>query len=333
MNSVATHVPDAVRYVVLIDDPGSFIVDSNENFRVVRPGELQLPRYRALAFGLDPASLCFAVKPHAARHLRRRHPGATVVYFDSDTRLYRHPRELIAAAASATVVLTPHLVDPASNCPTQRETMQSGAYNGGVFAVGSGADTDAFLDWWHAQMADPANVQAAWNHDQGWLNLVPAFFPNTCLMRDFGYNVAFWNLHERPMSIDSAGCIRTGTEPLVFFHFSYFDSSRPNFLAAKFGLTPPNQIVHELLSNYAAELNAAGAAQCAAWGTELSRFRNGRPISALHRRYFRERLWATLPESADPFDPAMNLPAAGLKSLYRADHWLTRAVRRLRGVG
>lgn len=331
MDSVREHIPEALRYVVLADNPGTAFDVKGEIFSVISPRELAFPRHRALAFALDPASFCYALKAFSAQHLRRAHPDAVVIYFDSDTALYARPTELIDATSSHPVVLTPHLLEPMRNAPAKCETMRSGAYNGGLFAVAASPRAGEFLDWWHAQLCIPDNVHADWNHDQGWLNLVPGFFPDAKILRHPGYNVAFWNLHERPLTEGLGGELRAAGERLVLFHFSYFDTRRPDLLVARFGISPPNDIVRALLARYAQQLKEAGESECTGWGTELRTFQDGRPITSQHREYFRQRFWNHIPADADPFDPTFTSGGlTGLKSLYRADHWLTRALRRLR---
>lgn len=330
MASVAHYLPEAQRFVVLADNPARFIQPAHEGFTLVTPAELEVPRYRAMAFALDPASLCYALKACSARYLQQRCHASTL-YFDSDTRLYARPDELINRLGQHPFILTPHLIDPKLNAPAKVETMRSGAFNGGVFAAAYSKAADDVLNWWHAQLWVPDNVQASWNHDQGWLNLIPPFFPDVYILRDAGYNVAFWNLHERRFA-QTDQRYSVNEVPLVVFHFSYFDARQPEFLAARFRLAPPNIAVSTLLQHYAGQLIASGEAECSSWGTDLSRFRNGRPLTSRHRAYFRDRLWNVLPDDADPFDPKLAVPGLrGLKSLYNSDHWLTVAIRRWRG--
>ena len=336
MKGVERHLPHARRYMVMADHPGDFVDAAQERFTIVSPTDLARPYYRALAFALDPASLCFALKAAAARHLRSLHPTSPVLYFDSDTQLYAEPTTLVAAAQQYPVVLSPHVLDPRLNAPGNRETMRSGAFNGGLFAVGNSPIGDEFLAWWEAQLSIPENVQSTWNHDQGWLNQVPALFPDTHILRHPGYNVAFWNLHERAVHRDACGDYHVGVHPLVHFHFSFFDPVQPHLLAGSVSpfFPAPNAAVQSLLIGYAQDLDAAGAAECRRWGTELTTFRDGRPITAFHRKYFLERLWHQLPPASDPFDPRLAVPGmTGLKSVYQADHVLVRTLRSLRQWG
>ena len=64
--------------------------------------------------------------------------------------------------------------------------------------------------------------------DQHWMVFVPIFFRDYTLVdKYFGYNVAYWNLHERKVS-ETNGKYFINDEPLVFFHFSGYGINKPD---------------------------------------------------------------------------------------------------------
>ncbi len=333
MRSVAEHLPGARQTVFLIDEPAGRFDPAGEAFEILPATGTALSRYRQRAFAFSAAELCFVLKPFCAEFLLGRDTPEIVLYLDADTQLLAPPVELLSTARTHGVALTPHLTDPARNTRTALPTMRSGVFNGGVFAVSRGSLATAFLSWWGRQLAEPVNISADWNHDQGWLALVPSLFPAYGLLRHSGYNVAFWNLHERDITTAADGALLANGLPLVLFHFSYFDPALPDRLTGRMqtNFPDPNALVLGLLARYAALLHECGRTACRRWSYGYGAFTDGTPVTAAHRRYFKQRLFGHLPENADPFDPELRVPGlTGLKSLYHAGHPVTRTIRRLR---
>jgi len=62
--------------------------------------------------------------------------------------------------------------------------------------------------------------------DQKWMDLVPGFFPDHKILHEPGYNAAYWNLHERPLTQKDGEWMADG-QPLHFFHFSGYNAFDP----------------------------------------------------------------------------------------------------------
>jgi hypothetical protein len=60
--------------------------------------------------------------------------------------------------------------------------------------------------------------------DQRWLDLAAASSQLIGVMRDPGFNVAYWNLHERALRRNGLDKWTVNDSPLKFFHFSGYDS-------------------------------------------------------------------------------------------------------------
>jgi hypothetical protein len=77
------------------------------------------------------------------------------------------------------------------------------------------------LDWWHNRVIAFASMN--WFEgqftDQKWADFFPAYF-NVLIMQHRGYNLATWNIDERPLSQLANGQIFANDKPLVFVHFS-----------------------------------------------------------------------------------------------------------------
>lgn len=326
--SVAAHVPEASRALVLADSAESYFDPRAEPFKIIAGESLGLTNYRNLAFAMDAMTLCCLLKPVAASHLIGT--GASkVIYLDSDSLLYARPDALLAALDERPHLLSPHLLSAAQNSAMAVTTMRSGAFNGGLFAVNDSEPARRFLAWWQANTSSPQKMRVEWSHDQGWLNHVPALFPEGVILRHPGYNVACWNLHEREV-VGNASAARVNGEPLVMFHFSHFDRHLPRALTGRLqtSFAAPNDTVQALLADYAEKLASSGADTCERWPYEYGCFSDGKRIRAEHRYYFQDRIAAHLPAGADPFDANLRVKGfGGLTSLYHADHAATRLIR------
>lgn len=336
MTSVQQHLPEAERWIAIVDSPEPYVQARHECANILGPEEFDFPAYRALSFELDPISLCCAAKPIAAKAIRRRSRARKLVYFDSDTLLLSRPASLLAALDTHPIVLTPHVLFPEHNRPMDFGTMRSGAYNGGVFALDAHPDAARFLDWWEGNSTRSGALTGDFWHDQGWLNHVPALFASVAVLRDPGCNVAFWNMHERDVTFDPAsGRFFARGEPLTLVHFSHFNRRLPCSLTGrmKTGCEPPPALL-KLAALYADLLEAAGAAECEKWPYGHGSFSDGKRVTPWHREYFKTQIRDHLPSDANPFDASLRLAGfRGLRSLYRADHPIARVLCKLRNYG
>ncbi|MEM9840916.1 MAG: glycosyltransferase family 4 protein, partial [Pseudomonadota bacterium] len=159
----------------------------------------------------------------------------------------------------AELILTPHALAPLDDGydPDDRRIMQTGAYNLGFAALRSSPETSTLLDWWadHMRTRCVSNLPGGLFVDQKFMDMAPAFVSHTDILRHKGYNVAYWNLHERPVAL-IGGQWMAGDMPLILFHFSGVDRNDPSvfskhqnrYSAASIGAA------QELLDHYQSEL-------------------------------------------------------------------------------
>ncbi len=296
MQSVAEHHPDAPRYLILADreqgDPT--LVDAP--FTTIPADALALPDFDAFAFRYTIMEFNTAIKPYAFAELRRRHPGTGILYLDPDILVVEPLVEVEAAFANgALAVLTPHLLDPIHDDrhPGERAILGSGTYNCGFVAIGSHVEADRLIAWWadRLEFGAVSDIAAGLFTDQKWVDLVPGLFPDVHILRDEGYNLAYWNLSQRPVS-RRGGRWYAAERPLAFVHFSGVDLDRP----ARFSKHQDRHTqatigqLRPLYARYLALLEANGHAVHRAKPYAFGRFADGEPICdpvrAVYRRYF-----------------------------------------------
>lgn len=334
MDSVRANIGESDRYVFLCDPSRGQLTPESEPASIMEPDVLtEFADRDDLRFLIPPGGLCCVLKSLAAKFLTRTGKYDFIIYLDADTLVLHRPEGLIQALDNHSIVLTPHLLDGERFPQMDVNTMKSGAYNAGVFAINASSDAAHFLDWWSQNMLDPDKMDYLWNYDQGWLNLAPAVCSGVHILKDHGCNVAFWNLHERKISVGADEQIFAGSTPLSIFHFSFFDWKTPEQLAGRFndgGAIVPEP-VKQLQKEYAKKLTAAGVEDAEEWDYPYSKFSDGHPINDYHRAYYRQHLRSRLTPKQSPFDANLHLEGfSGLRSLRNADHPLVRSIRKIR---
>jgi glycosyltransferase involved in cell wall biosynthesis/SAM-dependent methyltransferase len=308
-NSVSTHHKGERLQVLVIDvEPATDY--STEPFDLISPVELGLPQdeFQKMAAMYEVTELATAVKPWLLGLLLERGAMA-VVYLDPDTELYSDLSQLGALAVANDIVLIPHTLRPIPEDglrPTPTDVSQSGVYNLGFLAVGAGARP--FLDWWSTRLSRDCVVapEEGLFVDQRLMDFVPGYFRHH-VHRDAGYNVAYWNLHERSVSWTGQGYEVAG-EPLRFFHFSGYDARFPDQLSKHQEPNPRTRLAEQpdlarLCSEYGDRLLAAGYLEAIARPYALGRSASGLPLDRRVRRLYRSALIASERDAATPPPP------------------------------
>jgi hypothetical protein len=222
------HHPDWELWLCLSDvEPEGFIFDvAAEPFdHVVRIGELGIKNLDAWMFEHDIVELCTAVKGKMLCHLLGL--GAEkVIYLDPDIAVFSSLKEIEDNLDVYDVVLTPHQLDPDTEpsaiADNELASLKYGIYNLGFLAVANRSEGNRFAAWWRDRLLAYCfdDVPNGLFTDQRWCDHVPAMFERVLVQRNPGYNVASWNLSQRPITITLEGDIRVAGRPLGFFHFT-----------------------------------------------------------------------------------------------------------------
>lgn len=185
-----------------------------------------------LAFKYDITEFSTSLKPWIALDLLKF--SEKVVFLDPDTCLFSSLDRLSELLDEKEIILTPHYItpEPASDLGM----MRFGSFNLGFFAVRKTPEAIRFLEWWSDRCLESCcfETQFGLSTDQKWVTIAPCFFPTLYISFDLGYNVAFWNMHERVIdAAEETGYVVNGKYALVFFHFSAFDEKNPQFLSKR----------------------------------------------------------------------------------------------------
>ncbi|MBS1627319.1 MAG: hypothetical protein JSR09_10480 [Bacteroidetes bacterium] len=203
-----------------------------------------------------------ALKPFFANYLIEKYNPEMVVYLDSDIYVYQSFHIIEEFLQEKSIVLTPHFLTPITDnlLPRERDILRSGLYNAGFIALKINDISKQFLTWWSNHLIDECyyNFAEGMGVDQTWLNLVPLFFNEVYIAKNKGLNVAYWNLHERTLSIKNNTVVINETEPLIFLHISGYKFETPEILSRhqnRFDLKKL-PVLFQLLSEYQEKVKA-----------------------------------------------------------------------------
>ncbi len=208
------------------------------------------------------------------------------------------------------VVLSPHNLHPLptdARLPDRFTMLKAGMFNGGLLAVGRSGT--GFLDWWAEQLRRDGihEPQDGMHGDQRWLDFVPTYFDHH-ILRDPTFNVAYWNLHERPTNWDGDSlCL--GHRRVRSFHYSGLLDDTPWLLSQFMGDVPRTELrdlpaVARACRRYLEQLRAAGIDADSALGYRFAAAADGTPVDRRARRLWREQLLAAESDATGRTAPA-----------------------------
>lgn len=197
--------------------------------------EIKHPKLSELIKKYSIIELNTAVKPYCFQYLFSTLNFKNLIYIDPDICFYNSISIVFHHLSSHAIVVTPHIMNPIMDDfqPTDVHTLRGGVFNFGFLGLSYSDETKAFLYWWRDRVENFGYADFSQNrfYDQIWGNYIPCFYNNVSIIKDFGYNVANWNLHERLIElVENPRHYLVNNSSLIFFHFSGFDLSKPNVL-------------------------------------------------------------------------------------------------------
>ena len=206
--------PEHKIYVLFIDDNAK----NSRYFQSINLKELKnVSDLKSMLFKYDVTEFSTAIKPYFLDHLIDKDNPLKLIFFDPDIVIFRPIKLILNKLDEHDAVLVPHITEPYSdtNLPNESDFLRVGLYNLGFVAFRVNSDTKKFIRWWSNKLKDQC-FSAPEKHqftDQKWMDFAPSYL-NTYIIRDSGYDVAYWNLHQYIGNISPSD--------IVFFHFSGF---------------------------------------------------------------------------------------------------------------
>lgn len=284
-------------FSILIIDANQIEFKRLDQFKYFSPTDLDLDEkiFNNMTLYYTVTELATALKPSALKMLFRNGCDQ-VIYLDPDIQVFGHFSELKTLVNENSIVLTPHNLQPLPRDglrPTEADILSSGTFNLGFIGMSKSVNSLQMLDWWEERLrfdsiSDPAEMLFT---DQRWVDLVPSYFDFKLLTHP-GYNLAYWNLHERVLSEKNNQTL-VNDKDLKFFHFSGYRPETP-WILSKYVANKPrvvissNKVLGKLCSQYSDKLISAGWTKEGDVEYGYSKLTSGREIPCSLRRLYRE---------------------------------------------
>ncbi len=233
--SFREHNPGGTCWTLVIDDQGGEVDPAGEPFTVVRPEQLGIEQWHQMTAGYNVLELSTAVKPWLLRYLLNEQGVERVAYFDPDIQVFDSVQEVDDLLREHPLVVNPHLTAPMprdGHKPAETDILVAGSFNLGFAGFAAGPKTDELLAWWSERLATDCLVapERGYFVDQRWMDFAPGLVEGFFILRDPGYNLAYWNLAGRDLR-RRGNRYEVDGRPLRFYHFSGFDPERPHLLS------------------------------------------------------------------------------------------------------
>jgi hypothetical protein len=227
----------AYKFIIgLVDRKNPAIDYSKIPYEILEVENIGISNFTDLYRRYNIIELNTAVKPFFFKYLFNNEVNLSgVIYLDPDILVYSTFKDLEQELETSEIIITPHFTTPLNDDKIQSEEdfLNSGLYNLGFIAVKKSSEGSKMIDWWAERLFSKAFIdfKRGLFTDQIWINFVPLFFHNVRILNNQGYNVAYWNLHERKIKSQGKEYYINTSVPLVFFHFSGYNPLVPSILS------------------------------------------------------------------------------------------------------
>jgi glycosyltransferase involved in cell wall biosynthesis len=297
--SYAEFHPDARTWVLVIDETEGYLDDpAGEPFELLTPADCGVEHFERMAALYTVLELSTAVKPWLLRTLLARPELDRVAYVDPDIEFHGSMEGVDRLLDHHHVIVTPHITDPMPRDdarPSETELLMSGSFNLGFIGLHEGGDTERLLDWWAERLETDCIIapEKGYFVDQRWMDFSPGLVESFYVLRDPGYNVAYWNLPSRELR-RRGDRITVNGSPLRFMHFSGYDPDARTQLSKHQDrvLALEGTVLRRLADRYGDRLQAAGYDDVKSWPYTWGSLPGGIELDAGMRQAFRDAVLA-----------------------------------------
>jgi len=245
-DSFTNHNPNYLFFIIIVDKPldeNGYGITTQKNIRILPISDVidykilssLINKYNIIELNTSVKASCFKyfIKNYSASEI--------IFYLDPDIMVFNSFIDLEKKLHEYNILLTPHLVTPSikyNNNNLEKSLLGVGVYNLGFIGINNNSESDNFIDWWEDRLFKVGYIDPI-NHyfvDQKWADFVPSYFNKVYIIRELGYNMAPWNIHERYITEYSNKNITINNEfKLYFFHFSKYYYKNKDVISDGYG--------------------------------------------------------------------------------------------------
>jgi hypothetical protein len=280
-------------YLLLADElPAQFQLENEPFDEVVEAKDLHIPDFERWLFKHRIVEACTAVKPFMLQYLLAK-GYEQVMYFDPDIALFFPLTEMLAEFDTASILLTPHQCKPETSDEAVKDneicSLKHGVFNFGYVGVQNDANGKAYAQWWadRCYFACFEDIAGGNFTDQKWNDLTPVFFDGVQILKSPTYNVATWNYTQRDIQGTPEEGFTVDGMPLIFHHFTGYDSGAHHLMLDKYGKGMP--ATKDLSEWYENACQHFAQEDLAAVPWIYGCYDNGEAIAPHHRKIYRDR--------------------------------------------
>lgn len=303
--SVQKQKVDCDFYIILADTKREISAPSC-SAKILWIEDLDYPNLKRNAFRYNVIEFNTAIKPWVLMYLTEQYEKS--FYLDPDMCVFSNLEELFAIQEYHNITLTPHQLTPyrGSGRPNDQDLLRFGAFNLGYLGTKRSKTTLDFLKWWDEKLQAACFYEPSigLGVDQKWIDLAPTLFEGIHIIRDPGYNIAFWNLHERHISLQNDKPTVNKEHPVHIGHFSSFVQENTSAIANKqtrhtAGSRPDFELLTKAYSKILNEAPKLTEKTSTEYG--YSTFSDGKLITPSLRRFY-THIEIHEDKEADPFE-------------------------------
>jgi glycosyltransferase involved in cell wall biosynthesis len=265
--TLARHQPGWPLTVLVMPGLRPELHDGDEPFEVLVPGDLEFP-LRGLLERAPVSALAALLRPLLAAELQAR--GAERVLVLAPDADLRGPLEALSAGLDEhPALLVPRLtgrLPQDGKRPDGGDLLDAGEIDDELVAVrGDQAGRD-FVTWWKDRAFEAAEAAARLKAPTDAVRLAASplgaaerVFEGLGRIEDPGYDVSYWNLHERPLGM-ADGELTAARRPVRLLRWAGFRPDRPWWLSEQGSrtLVLDDPVLSSLVRRRAEALEAAG---------------------------------------------------------------------------
>jgi hypothetical protein len=281
IESLRAHGDDAPVWVLALDDTAKRYLDEaaipGVTAITIADIEAAEPELAPLKTQRSRMEYYFTATPLLMRWVmdRAASPDTVVIYLDADLYFFDDPSLVLDALGDGAIGIIEHRYPPA----LAASLAKYGRFNVGWVGIRADDRGRACVDWWSASTIEwcsdtPSEGRYA---DQGYLDSFPSLFDGVVVLPSLGMNLAPWNTGGVTLSVDDAGRVLAGADPLVFFHFHGLRRVRDWFVSSQLIYRAPmSRVLRErVYAVYVRALAAQDAVVASAIGAAATVKRRG----------------------------------------------------------